>query len=136
MPTSRRDPESGLTLVEMLLVLAILALASGLVLGRGLPGSGILDRAQLRGFLVDARAQAMLSGDIVEIHAKPAGLVAEQHGTAFAVYDSDAPPTLSGPIWFLPDGTSNGGRIGLPRPGGSEYGADIALPTGRVSVWP
>lgn len=136
MPTSPHDSEAGLTLVEMLLVLAILALASGLVLGRGLPGSAVLDRARLDGFLVDARVAAMRSGRYITLAAGPRGLVAEQGGMAIAALETDTGAVLSGPVWFLPDGTSNGGRVSLSHADGTNYGAEIATPTGHISLWP
>ncbi|MBC2836541.1 prepilin-type N-terminal cleavage/methylation domain-containing protein [Paragemmobacter straminiformis] len=136
MPTSPHDGEAGLTLVEMLLVLAILALASGLVLGRGLPGGTMLDRARLDGFLVDTRVAAMRSGQYLTLAASGRDIVARQGETDIATLSTGAEAALSGPVWFRPDGTSNGGRIVLSRADGTEYGADIAAPTGRITLWP
>ena len=53
MPTSRTEGEAGFTLVELLAVLVILALAAGAVMQ---VGRGSVESARVRSFLVEAEA--------------------------------------------------------------------------------
>ncbi len=135
MPTSPRDSEAGLSLVEMLLVLAILALASGLVLGRGSPGRSRLDQAQLASFLSEARSAAMLSGEPVLVLAEEGVLFARQSGVSIAQYRPEGRLQDGGAILLRTDGTSPGGRIAVTE-AGKTYGADILDPSGGILGWP
>ena len=121
--------EAGLTLAEMLLVLAILALVAGLVVGRGLPGQGTVRSAALVAFVRDARSGAIETGRGVTLLAR--GQRIEGAGPGFDL----------GPGWlvqmdreirFLPDGSSNGGTITILPPDGGSYGVGVAPVSGTV----
>ena len=135
MPTLPRDHEAGLTLVEMLLVLAILALASGLVLGRGTPGQSRMEQARLQAFLSDARTAAILSGEPVLVTAQQAVLSARQSGKPIATYQPNGRLQDSAAILFRPDGTSSGGRLTITDRG-ETFGAEVGTPTGGILGWP
>ena len=126
------DSEAGLTLAEMLVVLAITAMAAGLVVGRGLPGQGALRSASLEAYLRDARAAAMLGNRAVVLRAQGheiAGTPAAfDLGRGFLVQIR----STDGTIGFRPDGSSAGGRVTVLAPDGTAYGVEVAAVTGRL----
>jgi prepilin-type N-terminal cleavage/methylation domain-containing protein len=129
-----RDAEAGLTLAEMLLVLAILALVAGVVVGRGLPGRGAVRSAALVSYVRDARAHAMQVGQPVRLVA--AGQRIADGGAGF---DLGAGFLVQGPeggIGFQPDGSSGGGSLQVLAPDGGSYGVAVAAITGSVSALP
>lgn len=118
---------AGFTLIEMIVVLAVLGLALALVASYGPPASGGLSlrgaASELAGGLREARAQAIAGGH-------PVGLTIDlaQHG--WRVGQGPVTPLPEGiqvrvltvvgeatgsvgRILFLPDGSSTGGRIEL-----------------------
>jgi prepilin-type N-terminal cleavage/methylation domain-containing protein len=124
MPTSLHDPdEAGFTLAEMLLVVAITAMAAGLVVGRGLPGQKRIDHAALQSFVRTVRAEAMRSDRILALQAGPDGhsfvagarvlALAPDHQTSVRSGDGDA-------ITFGPDGSTSGGLLRVLVPGGED----------------
>lgn len=126
------ETEAGLTLAEMLLVLAILALAAGLVVGRGLPGQGAVRHAALESYLRNARAHAMLQG--AEVALQSDGQQIQGDGAPFRpgrgfLVDLQAP---EGTLRFGPDGASNGGTVTILAPDGSAWGAVVTPVTGAV----
>ena len=132
MPTSDHDGEAGLTMVEMLLVLAIVSLAATLVLGRGQPGEAILRLAVIESYLRDMRSEAMQRGDAVVVRVGGGGLQAD------GLPDLAVPPgsvfrAVPEAILFAPDGSSPGGRITVTPAEGAVYGVSIAPVTGAIS---
>lgn len=149
--TTTDRPDSGFTLVELLVVLALLALAYGMAapsLGRAI-GSGEMHVAarELAAALREARAAAVGGGRAVRFVVDGA---AGAYGTgqqrravprgieiAAEVPDSRRLSARVAAIDFFPDGASTGGRVVLAQRGG---GASVAVAvdwlTGRVGASP
>ena len=134
MPTSAHD-DAGFTLAEMLLVVAITAMAAGLVVGRGLPGQPRIDKAALQSFVRAVpcravpcravRADAMRDDRIVSLAAAVDG-----HGFVAGDKKLDLPPghlansvnTAGGlAISFGPDGSSDGGLLRVRTLGAEDW---------------
>lgn len=138
------DGEGGFTLVEMLLVVVLLALAAGLVMARASPDrSAVTLPARLGDYLREARALAILEGRIVTLELDPR--TGQLSGTpplgaleldARLVLENGQPSGNS--LSFQPDGSTSGSvlRI-LPRDiGGAGYGLAVAPLTGAVTTLP
>ena len=139
--------DAGFSLIEVLVVLAILGLSASMVLGRGPPRSPSLEAraaaTQVSQALRLARAQAISGGERVvfvldvaggyrvgtgPVKALPRGLTL----TMTAVAALTAGDNIGG-IDFLPDGSSSGGRVGVAG-GATRAWVGVDWLTGRVSV--
>jgi general secretion pathway protein H len=140
---------AGVTLIELLIVLSIMAIIAGLViplLGNGVSSAELKASArEVAAALRLARSEAMatrhdtrvvldleqrkfqLEGD-PRIHALPSKLELKLY-TA----QSDLVSDRVGAIRFFPDGGSNGGRITLAS-GERKYDVDVDWLTGRVAI--
>jgi general secretion pathway protein H len=140
--------ERGFTLVEILVVLAILGLALGLVAMRGAPGHRGLTfegaATSVVGALREARSEAIIAG-------RPVRFVLDTAARAWRI-DDGAPNVLPAGIdiavntitgetsdqrvaafRFAPDGSATGGAIVFSQ-GGQTVRIDIDWLTGKVGV--
>jgi general secretion pathway protein H len=138
-----RDREAGFTLIEMIVVLVVLALAAGLVLARGPMRSASLDlRAAARTMAADmrtTRATAIETDRALLFTLDPVqGDYGVKGGTRHALPRGIAAVTPAAParqatVLFRADGSASGGRLGL-----SERDHTIAIDTdwltGAVTV--
>ena len=126
-------PQGGFTLLEMLVVLAVLGLTVGLVVARGPLRSAGLDArtaaSVLAGTLRAARSEAIARDQpvTVSIAGSTVRVGAALPRALGAALQSDRP------ITFAPDGTSGGGRVAVVA-GPVRKLVTVDWLTGRVSV--
>lgn len=151
-PVSRPSPcrakASGVTLLEMLLVLALIALAAALAaaaLTGGLDGLRLRSSAkEIAGQLRYTRALAIASGQPQRFVVDPQqrrwqapnrkpGRIASALSMRFVGAREAQPQPGEGGIVFFPDGASTGGRVQLQAPR-SAWRIDVAWLTGRVEL--
>jgi general secretion pathway protein H len=142
-----RSRDDGFTLLELLIVLAIMGAMIGIVVSRGPARSQGLETRAAAGALAQAlrmaRAQAIERSEDVTVAIDPAHhAFAADNGVVRALAPgmdiSVVPPTLPGPngtrlIRFSADGSASGGSVILGR-GKRRLRIDVEWLTGRVKV--
>jgi general secretion pathway protein H len=131
---------SGFTLLEILIVLAVLALVLSLMLRRGPLTSPALSvrgtAGEVAQALRTARSEAIVGGHPVVLLLDTARRAYVMTGSAPGVLHAPPPMMIMAPlngISFMPDGSSSGGDIAVEQAG---HRAEISVNwlTGRVSV--
>ena len=149
MKTGRSSRAGGFSLVELLVVLAIM----GLVVAVAVPSSArFYESMQLRqaarstlSMLVAAREKALTSGRPQDVRVRPAArrlwtgdrdyefpkaVTVTVHGAAELNYDD------VGVIRFYPEGGASGGGIDLRRENGNGTAVNVDWLVGRVTIEP
>jgi general secretion pathway protein H len=148
-PARRRRRSAGVTLLELLIVLSIMALIaamtvpmlSGPVSGAALKGAAREVAAGLRyarSESVSTRRETRLVFDLEQrtfridrdarVHQLPKGV-----DLKLFTAQSDIADAKTGAIRFFPDGGSNGGRVTIAA-GERKYEVDVDWLTGRVAI--
>lgn len=145
-PAARPVAQAGFTLIEIVVVLAVLGLMVGLILYRGAPRSPVLDLRAATGDVARtlrvARSRAIASNRRVvvlfdmgrrDISVDGASPRPMPDKLGMSVVGQAAGGARAASISFAPDGSSSGGRIDLAE---GERRARIGVDwlTGRVSV--
>jgi general secretion pathway protein H len=147
--TSGNSRARGVTLLELLVVLALMALVAGLVIptfGDGVPESQLRAAArQVAAGLRVARSEAVsqkreafvvldLEGRRFKVDRDPREY-ALPRGVGIKLFTAqhDLVDEKTGAIRFFPDGGSNGGRVTLAS-GERKYEVDVDWLTGRVAI--
>lgn len=141
-------PARGLSLIELLLVVALIATVAGLaatVIGRALPGQQLRNAARdVAGQLRYTRAQAIATGrpqsfelDVIGKRWSAAGkrtgdLPAEIELVATTARE-EQPAQGVAAVRFFPDGAATGGRFVLRR-GDAAWRVDVGWLTGEVTL--
>ena len=149
MTTRSASRQRGVTLLELLIVLAIMALIAGIalpLLGNGVSTTELRSSArQLAAGLRTARTEALaqrretflvldVAGKRFKVdqdpreHKLPAGVELK-----LFTAQNDLVDATTGAIRFFPDGGSNGGRITVAA-GTRKYEVDVDWLTGRVAI--
>jgi general secretion pathway protein H len=140
-------PEHGFTLIEILVVVAIIGVVMGVLIGRGQVRSHGLETRAAAGALAQglraARAQAIATDHDVTMVIDPGRHVFAADNNPVRQIDFATPmvvrppaimgPGLIGKITFSPDGSSTGGDI-LLGVGHRRLDVSVEWLTGKVSV--
>ena len=144
----RRPGQAGVSLLEMLLVIALVAAASLLATAAMSGGFGGLQlrssARQVAAQLRYARAQAIATGTPQQFTIDPAahawtapngrhGEIPARLGIAFFGAREVQPRQGEGAIRFFPDGAATGGRVRLTR-GSAAWDVNVKWLTGEVAV--
>jgi general secretion pathway protein H len=142
----RGGQDAGFTLIEVIVVLAVLGMVAGLVLARGPQRSAALEMRAASSAVAQtlrvARTRAIMSNQRVTVAFDPraatlrVGTAAARSlppGIAMSVITTADLAGAQAGIAFLPDGSSSGGRVQLAR-GAQHVQIGVDWLTGRVSV--
>jgi general secretion pathway protein H len=142
------DRRAGFTLIEMIVVVAVLGLMLGLVVSRGPMRSRALSTraavGALAGGLREARARAISTNHPVEfavdtenktfrVDQAPPIRLPPEYGLSLTTVSGERRSETEGAIRFAPDGSSTGGRIELIA-GSRHVKIGVDWLSGRVSV--
>jgi general secretion pathway protein H len=145
--SNTRQREAGFTLIEMIVVLAVLSLVIGIVAGRGVPVSPTTHARgairQISGALREARSEAVMSNRSIFFNLDtvnrrfwcgdhPAVSLSGDLSVALLTA-SDQTAGAVGRIRFDPDGGSTGGRVAIAG-GDRTWWVGVDWLTGRVSI--
>ena len=144
-----RRSARGVSLLELLIVLALIALVAGMVLptfGNGVPTSELRSAARqlaaglriVRSEAVSQKREALLAVDIegrrFKVDRDPREYrLPSRVGLKLFTAQNDIVNEKVGAIRFFPDGGSNGGRITVFA-GERKYEVDVDWLTGRVAI--
>lgn len=126
----RRDREAGLTLIEVMVVLAVI----GVMAGVAMLGLGALDRgARAEAEALRLAGRLQLAGDAALVSSAPHALVWDAQGYGFARWDAAAQVWRPSDLRLLERHTLPAAfrlaRQGAPGGASALIGADIAQPT-------
>jgi general secretion pathway protein H len=142
------DRRAGFTLIEMIVVVAVLGLMLGLVVSRGPMRSRTLSAraavGAVAGGLREARARAISTNHPVEftldiehkafrVDQAPPIWLPPEYGLSLMTVSGERRSETEGAIRFAPDGSSTGGRIELTA-GSRHVKIGVDWLSGRVSV--
>ena len=148
-PASARHPMAGVTLLELLIVLMLMAVIASFVIpifGPGVSTTALKRSARevaaglrlARSQAIGQRTEAILELDVAsrafrvppdpQVHTLPEGIEIK-----LFTAQRDLVNEQLGAVRFFPDGGSNGGRITLAA-GERKYDVDIDWLTGRVAI--
>ena len=147
LPRPERDgSQAGFTLIEVIVVLAVLGLVAGLVLTRGPQRSAALEMQAAANAVAQtmrvARTRAIVSNQRVIVAFDPQAATlrigtgaprALPAGIGMSVVSTAGLAGALAGIVFLPDGSSSGGRVELAN-GVRRTQVGVDWLTGRVSV--
>lgn len=143
-----RQPQSGFSLLEMILVMAIIAIASliaAAALGGGIDGIKLRSSArEVAAQIRFTRAQALATGQSQRFTIDPQahtwtapkgrhGTLPEQLGIVFIGAREVQPTRGEGAILFFADGASTGGRVQL-KVKDAAWDIDVTWLTGQVRL--
>jgi general secretion pathway protein H len=135
----RRDRGAGFTLVELMIVLAIMALVAALAMPellRRAPASGLGAAAEeLRAALSSARAAAIAQDREVSVRGGDGAYRVDGARRPFASGVPVRVEVAGGGISFFPSGGSSGGTIVL-RAGSASRALEVDALTGRAFLLP
>ena len=143
-----RPRQAGVSLLEMLLVVALIAAASLLAMAAfsgGMKGAQLRSAAkQVAAELRYTRSRAIVTGQpqrfVIDPQARTWQGPGDHHGEIPAALQISfigarevQPSEREGAVLFFPDGAATGGRVQLARDG-AKWNIDVAWLTGQVTV--